>query len=108
MRRGPEKELIEDPLRKFVAENGGTAELFRLPSRRGAPDLLITFPFQPMHFVECKKPKGGELAPLQRKDHDRRRSMGQEVYLVWTLDHLNAYKNLMLWRKLHAHRMTAQ
>lgn len=91
MRRGEEKKLIEDPIREAISAMDGTAELFRVPGKRGPPDLLVTLPFQPMHFVECKKPKRGKLSALQRKDHDRRRSLGQEVYVIWTIHDRDAY-----------------
>lgn len=60
---------------------GGTCEKFTSPGRRSVPDRLITLPGGRVIFAECKAP-GKKPTELQAKDHERRRALGCEVYVI--------------------------
>lgn len=72
---------IESYLVRRVKLLGGTCEKFTSPARRSVPDRLITLPGGRVVFVECKAP-GKRPTKLQAKDHDDRRALGCEVYVV--------------------------
>ena len=80
--------IVERYLRLKVEELGGMCEKFTSPSRRGVPDRLITLPGLPMFMVECKRP-GKIPTATQRRDHARRKKLGQTVYAVSTKDQIN-------------------
>lgn len=69
---------------------GGTCEKFTSPGRRSAPDRLITLPGGRVIFAECKSP-GKKPTELQAKDHARRRALGCEVYVIDSLEAVDAF-----------------
>jgi len=72
---------IEARLCRRVKALGGTCEKFTSPGRRSVPDRLITLPGNRVIFAECKAP-GKKPTELQAKDHERRRALGCEVYII--------------------------
>lgn len=72
---------IEFYLRCEVEKRGGVCEKFVSPGRRFVPDRLCSWPGGVVHFIECKRP---DQKPTegQLRDHDRRRVMGFDVYLI--------------------------
>ncbi len=87
---------IESKLRGGVEALGGTCEKLVTPGKVGPPDRLICWPgekygrYPVAEFVETKAP-GGALEPWQQRDHDRRRLMGFNVYVLWSLEQVEAY-----------------
>ena len=66
-----------------IAKVYGTCEKFRSPGRNNVPDRIVMLPGGLIFFVECKAP-GKQPTPAQQRDHDRRRALGQAVYVVCT------------------------
>lgn len=60
-----EKDL-EKKLRKKVESYGGRFVKFVSPSSAGVPDRIAMLPGGRVVFVEMKRPKGGEISPLQK------------------------------------------
>jgi hypothetical protein len=73
--------MIETYLVKRVEELGGFCEKFSSPNRRNVPDRIVTFADNRLAFVECKA-SGKRPTQAQMRDHERRRSMGFDVYVV--------------------------
>ena len=83
---------IEAYLVRRVEAVGGTAEKFTSPARRSVPDRLVTFPKRPgtnlrvskpcrTVYAECKA-TGAKPTAAQLRDHERRRAMGSEVWVI--------------------------
>lgn len=81
---------IEAALVRRVKSLGGTCEKFTSPGRRSVPDRLITLPGGRVIFAECKAP-GKKPTELQAKDHERRRALGCEVYVIDSLEDVDAF-----------------
>ncbi len=64
---------------------GGMAEKFTTPSKRAAPDRLVTLPGGRIVFAEIKN-VGKKPTPAQQKDHERRRALGCEVLVIDSLE----------------------
>jgi len=79
------EDQIENRLVRGVKRLCGMCEKFTSPGRRSVPDRLITLPGGAVIFVECKRP-GGKPTANQTRDHERRRRLGAEVYVVSTPD----------------------
>ena len=83
---------IEAHLVRRVEAVGGTADKFTSPARRSVPDRLVSFPARlgtnlrmskPYRavFVELKAP-GKKPTPAQLRDHERRRALGADVWVI--------------------------
>jgi len=83
------EDQIEQRLVRGVKKIGGTAEKFTSPGRRSVPDRLITMPGGRVVFCEVKRP-GGKPTANQARDHERRRGLGCEVWVVSTTDEVDA------------------
>jgi hypothetical protein len=83
--------VVERHLVLCVKMRGGMCEKLNILGRRGPPDRLITWPDGAMQLVEVKKPKGGVLAPWQKRDHARRARKRVVVRLVWTKQQAEDY-----------------
>lgn len=94
---------IESYLVQRVQAVGGTAEKFTSPARRAVPDRLVTFPKRPgtnlrvskpcrVVFVELKAP-GKKPTPAQLRDHERRRAMGAEVWVIDSKEGVDEFVN---------------
>jgi hypothetical protein len=86
---------IEGYLRAEIAKLGGWMEKHVSPGTRGPPDNIVMWPSTPfqiedIEFIETKAP-GGELSVLQQRDHERRRAMGFQVHVIWTMELAEAY-----------------
>ena len=90
--------MLEKDIEKYLCDQikkvGGTCEKFTSPNKRFVPDRLITLPFQPIFFVECKAPKK-KPTEAQERDHQRRRDMGVHVYVI---DSKESVDTLLLYR----------
>lgn len=81
---------IENYLVKQVKRHGGVAEKFVSPGKRGVPDRIVSWPFRFKDWVECKA-TDGRLSVHQKRDHKRRRKMGDEVVVVWSKAQVDSY-----------------
>lgn len=59
------------------------------PGRRGVPDRILCYQGHTF-FVELKAPKG-KLAVAQRRDHELRRRCGIQVYVLHTIEAVDAF-----------------
>ena len=82
---------IERAFNKRIKELGGTAEKFTSPGRRSVPDRLVTLPGGDIFFVELKAP-GKKPTEAQLRDHDRRRALGCDVYVIDNMEDARAFK----------------
>ena len=95
---------IEKYLRAEVAKLGGWMEKHVSPGTRGPPDNDVMWPrdfihspiwnewnfFEFIEFIETKAPDG-KLEVLQKRDHKRRRDMGFQVHVIWTMEQAEIY-----------------
>jgi hypothetical protein len=75
---------VESHLGDAVEKLGGKCVKFVPDLMPGMPDRIIVLPRGVLVWCELKKPKGGKLSSLQKLRHKWLRSMGQEVFVVWT------------------------
>lgn len=71
---------IEKHLVDRVKARGGMALKFTSPGRRNVPDRLVLLPEGRVFFAELKAP-GLSATAGQAREHDRLRSLGQDVYV---------------------------
>lgn len=90
--------MLEKEIEKYLCDQikrvGGTCEKFTSPNKRSVPDRLITLPYQPMFFVECKAPNK-KPTEAQARDHNKRHELGVSVYVI---DSKEAVDTLLLYR----------
>ena len=75
---------IEHQLCREVEKLGGKAYKFSSPSNKGVPDRIMLLNGE-CFFVECKRP-GGKLTKLQKKEHEKIRSLGFRVIVVDSME----------------------
>jgi hypothetical protein len=61
------------------------------PMFNGVPDRIILLPSARIFFIELKRPKSGELSPIQRYVHKMFRKLGFEVFTIWSFEELEAF-----------------
>lgn len=71
---------IEKHLVAQAKKAGGIALKFVSPGRRNVPDRLVLLPEGRSLFVELKAP-GLSATAGQAREHDRLRSLGQDVFV---------------------------
>lgn len=90
---------IERYLRREVKKLGGVMEKFVSPAKRFVPDDIVSWgmyahaldnAWPPVEFIECKAPDG-KLSAGQKRDHDRRRGMGFQVWVIWNMEQAEVY-----------------
>ncbi len=81
---------IEQALVRRVKTLRGMAEKFVSPNRRSVPDRLVTLPEGRIIFVECKRP-GGKVTEAQARDHQRRRDLGCEVWVIDSIEMIEKF-----------------
>ncbi len=91
---------IEGYLRAEIALLGGWMEKHTSPGTKGPPDNLVMWPAYSCEyqcaehvnaeFIETKAPNG-RLSVLQKRDHERRRKMGFQVHVIWTMEQAEEY-----------------
>jgi hypothetical protein len=84
------EKTVEAALVRRVKSLGGLCEKFTSPNNRSVPDRLVTLPGGRVVFVEVKAP-GKKPTPLQARDHERRRALGCEVFVIDNVDGANAF-----------------
>jgi hypothetical protein len=76
---------LESPIEKYLVSTivslGGACYKLAVPGKRGYPDQLCKLPGGSAFVVECKRPKGGRVAALQKVRHQEMRAVGWRVYL---------------------------
>lgn len=75
---------IERMLGDAVRARGGEYIKVRAIGRRGFFDRIIALPGGRVIFAEIKKPKGGKIAPHQRRYHGALHALGVEACFVLT------------------------
>lgn len=75
---------IEHKLKKMIENNGGLCLKWVSPGCSGVPDRICLLPKTRIVFVETKKPKGGEISPLQRYWGQKLRKLG--FYVAYVFD----------------------
>ena len=90
-----EKEL-EKKLRKKVEAYGGRFVKFVSPSSAGVPDRIALLPGGCVVFVEMKRPKGGELSPLQKAWAKWLIELGCTYAQVWNNEDLRIFEAIYL------------
>lgn len=83
------EKTIEKYLKGEIEKRGATSEKFTSPGKRHVPDQLVSVPGGLVlgrrkawvFFVEVKK-EGEKPTAGQARDHERRRAMGFNVYVV--------------------------
>jgi len=80
---------IEKYLVKKVKALGGEVRKVKWIGRRGAPDRLVMFPPEHTEWVELKAP-GKVPEPHQLREHKRMRAMGQTVFVIDSLEGVDA------------------
>lgn len=90
--------MLEKEIEKYLCDQikrvGGICEKFTSPNKRSVPDRLVTLPFMPMFFVECKALKK-KPTEAQIRDHIRRGELGVSVYII---DSKEAVDLLLLYK----------
>lgn len=84
---------IEQYLIKEVKKLGGRIYKFVSPGNNGVPDRLILFPYGPVYFVECKRPKGGRVSKLQLAVSRQFAAVGHTVHFVSTYKEVDEFIN---------------
>ncbi len=82
---------VEDYLCDKVQARKGFCPKFHHPGRRGAPDRIVMLPGYPSYYVELKRPVGGKLEPWQITYHREIARAGQEVFVLWNRDDVDAF-----------------
>jgi len=85
---------IEAAFVKVCKEKGCTSYKFTSPGHRGVPDRLVVGPKGLHFFIEFKAP-GKEPTPMQQREMDRLKDLGQHVFwtdslekAIWALDYM--------------------
>ena len=78
--------LVEKLLRSLVDKAGGLCIKLNPLGYVGIPDRIVLLPGGVLIFVECKKPKGGKIAPMQAWWRDKLIGLGFRHEYVFTKD----------------------
>jgi hypothetical protein len=90
---------VETALVRGVKRHRGEVRKYVTPGRRHAPDRLVLWPAfddgvmwlpSRAHFVELKAP-GKKPRPGQVREHERLRKLGFRVFVLDTVEKVNAY-----------------
>lgn len=87
---GAAENYVEGYLAERVEAHGGLCDKHTCPGRRGQPDRIVTRPGGKKDWIETKA-KNGRLSVLQKLDHERRRAIGDEVFVLWTREMVDDY-----------------
>jgi hypothetical protein len=79
---------IEKKLRQAIERRGGFCLKWVCPGWSGVPDRIVLLPGAVVHFVETKRPKGGELSALQIKWREWLSRLGFSCWVVWSEEDL--------------------
>ena len=79
----PLEKDIERKLKDLVERHGGLCLKWSCPGWSGVPDRIVLLPGGRLVFVELKRPKGGELAPLQEWWGAKLHRLGFDHWVIW-------------------------
>lgn len=88
---------VEQHLCKQVKLLGGECEKFKSPGKKNVPDRIALWPGAKIDFIETKRP-GKDANEAQARDHKRRRAMGFRVFVIDTIEKVDAYINIVRLR----------
>lgn len=80
---------IEEHLRDRIKKRGGIAPKLTTPGTSGIPDRLVIIGGS-IYLVELKKPTG-RLSPVQKTLHQKIRSTGNPVYILWSYEDVDDF-----------------
>lgn len=81
---------IERILVSEVKKLGGRAYKWTSPGNDGVPDRIVILPGRPPIFAELKTDRG-KLTALQKVQIDRLRGLGQDVRVLYGMDHVGRF-----------------
>lgn len=84
------EKVIEERLRDGVKRLGGVAFKFVSPGNDGVPDRLVCLPGGRIAFIELKAP-GKKPTPLQIRQMERLRALGQMAVVIDSLEAVDEY-----------------
>jgi len=89
---------IEAHLVKRVRETGGYIRKLKWIGRNGAPDRMVWWKLQPAvlvvpFFVELKRPYK-DATPQQREEHRKMRDSGLRVFVLNSIEKVDAFVDL--------------
>jgi hypothetical protein len=87
---------IERSLRLMVEKHGGMCLKWVCPGWSGVPDRIVLLPGGRIIFVETKRPKGGELSPMQKWWGRKLRDFGFKYWSIWNPSDLNDFADCEL------------
>lgn len=93
--REKDEKTIEKYLVRQCALRNWDAWKLTSPGRRGVPDRLILAEQGVMVMVECKRPVGGKLSPIQGRTIDRLSKKGFGLYVISTTDEVDAIMEMI-------------
>ena len=80
---------IERKLRVTVAKLGGQCLKWVCPGWSGVPDRIILLPGGKVIFAELKRPKGGQISPMQIFWRNKLMGLGFTVLFIYTEKDVN-------------------
>lgn len=86
---------IEQYLVDQVKAKGGIVRKLKWIGQHGAPDRIVMFKpalgqdLRPPMFIELKAP-GEKVKPHQQREHDRLRAHGQQVFVIDSIEGVDA------------------
>lgn len=92
----PLEKDIEQKLIKIVKRHGGRCPKWVSPGWSGVPDRLCLLPGGQIIFVETKRPKGAQVAALQKKWREWLQELGFTVLHVYNEADLEALERSIL------------
>lgn len=90
------EEKVVDYLVRRVEEEGGGARPIIYRGRKGCADYLITFKFNQLFLVECKRPKGGKISVHQAHDCQWLDGFGIHKVYLYTKEAVDNWLKLVL------------
>jgi hypothetical protein len=94
----PLEKDIEKALGRMVGRLGGLCLKWVCPGWAGVPDRIILLPGGQILFVELKRPKGGQLAPMQIWWSRKLLDLGFHHTVIWSFADLKALEEVLVGR----------
>lgn len=91
----PLEKEIEEKLVGIVKRHGGLCLKWVCPGWSGVPDRIVLLPGGRIHFVELKRPKGGEVSPRQRWWAHKLTQLGFDHFYIYDDAGLLAFNTLV-------------
>lgn len=91
----PLEKDIEKALGRMVGRHGGLCRKWVCPGWAGVPDRIVLLPGGRVIFVELKRPKGSEVAKLQKWWAGKLRALGFLHRFVFTHEDVKGLEALI-------------